>query len=134
MDGKMTWGDASLSIKIEHLRPIDTPVRDIYICLNIEHSCYASFLQLIYILLCLRVLTQPNFSVSNLIESHRSYEVSVCLFDVAIDEKNFIDIFPLIVALLTQLTSVRNLVRILDIDIPTGFSLPNCVIHLIVSN
>ena len=109
-------------------------MRNIYICLNIEHSCYSSFLQLVYIFLCLRVLTQPNFSVSNLIESHRAHEVSVCLFDVAIDKENFVDIFPLIVALLTQLTSIRNLIRILDIDISTGFSFPYGVIHLIVSN
>ena len=101
MDRKMTRGYASLSIKIKHFRPIDTPVRDIYICLNIENSCYTSFLKLVHILFCLRVLAQPNFSVSNLIESHRSYEVSVCLFDVAIDEEYFVDIFPLIVALLT---------------------------------
>jgi len=53
---------------------------------------------------------------------------------VAINQKHFVDILPLVVALLAKLSIVREFLRVVYIDIPTGLPLPNCVILNIIPN
>lgn len=128
----MNGSDASLLIVLIDKGPIDSAVIGIFLGLNIEYAGDASFLHRIGVLLSLRVGTDPDLGCTNFVESKTTDEVGICHFDVAIDDKSFVNVAPDIGTLLSELAIVS--LWVLDVETPAWFPLPNVCTFLRTMN
>ena len=126
--------NSNLFISFHHQCPVNSSMIHISFCLYIEYSSNTRFNQFLDIIILLWILTKPAICFSNFIKHHPANKISISFFNVSIYNVYLVYIFPLSVSFLAKLASIYVLMRILNLDTSSGFSLPYCIICKIISN
>jgi len=130
MNLKVDGFDSSFPVPFAHSGPVDTTMGDVDNCLNIEYTGDSGFSKCLTVCLNLRIRTDENPSLTNLIKCQSTNKVGIGFFDVTIDYECLLYIPPHVGTTLTKLTVV--LFRFLNIKLSGRLSFPNSLIHLIV--
>ena len=86
--------DTPLVIIAAHPWPVYTAVSMVNLCLYVENASDTSIGHTLDILLSLRIGSNENVLITDLLESKVANEVSIALLYVSIDQIDLVDIFP----------------------------------------
>ena len=120
---EVDWYDVPLFVVGTHERPVNAPVNDVNVSLDIQYRFDPCLVHGLSILLSLWIGANENVSVTDEVERKVRNKVGVCFVDATIDDKDLIDVRPELVLLFAELSCVE--VRLSDVADAGRLPLPD---------